>query len=67
MNLYEVVTHEKKYVTQDDALTTVFFQLPSHDWLILEKSETWHQVEAFLQEIQNTHMPPRPVIAVEKG
>lgn len=53
--MYEIVVHEKRYINQDDVRVTVSFQLPFHDWSILEKSNAWHQVEALLQEIQHKH------------
>ncbi len=51
--MYEITEHEKQYINQDDALVTVSFQLPRHDWNLLKTSNVWHQFEKLLQETQN--------------
>lgn len=40
-----IIVTERKYINQVDAQVTISFQLASHDWLKLEKSAEWHQVE----------------------
>lgn len=54
--MYEVITQERHYVNQEVSLTTVSFQLPSPDWLLVEESDEWHQVEKLLEELRNTHI-----------
>lgn len=50
-----IIVTERKYINQVDAQVTISFQLASHDWLKLEKSSEWHQVEEMILEIQNKH------------
>ncbi len=50
-----IIVTERKYINQVDAQVTISFQLASHDWLKLEKSAEWHQVEEMILEIQNKH------------
>lgn len=54
--MYEVITQERHYVNQEVPLTTVSFQLPSPDWLLVEESDEWHQVEKLFEELRNTHI-----------
>ncbi len=49
--MYEIATYEKQYINQDDALVTVSFQLPRHDWNLLENSDVWRQFEELLREV----------------
>ena len=55
MENYEIQIHERKYINQDDVQVTVSFQLPFRDWLTIEKSNEWCQIEKLLLEIRNTH------------
>lgn len=55
IKMYEVLVHEKKYINQADALTTVSFRMPSHDWLLVGNSDEWNQFEKLLLEIRNKH------------
>lgn len=50
-----IIVTERKYINQVDAQVTISFQLASRDWLKLEKSAGWHQVEEMILEIQNKH------------
>lgn len=54
MENYEIQIHERKYINQDDVQVTVSFQLPFRDWLTIEKSNEWCQIEKLLLEIRNT-------------
>lgn len=58
-NLYEITEHEKQYINQDDALVTVSFQLPRHDWNLLGTSTEWRQFEKLLRETRNKHTQKR--------
>lgn len=52
-----VVTEvQEKYANQAEGLTTVFFQIPSHDWNLLKRSDAWILVNKYLAEIQNTYI-----------
>lgn len=53
--MYEIAEHEKQYINQDDALVTVSFQLPCHDWNLLGTSTEWRQFEKLLRETRNKH------------
>ena len=53
--MYEIAKHEKQYINQDDALVTVSFQLPCHDWNLLGTSTEWRQFEKLLRETRNKH------------
>ena len=55
METYEIIIREKKYINQAEAQVEVSFQLPFHDWSMLEKSDAWCQVERFLQGLRNKH------------
>lgn len=55
-NMYEITEYEKQYINQGDALVTVSFLLPRHDWNLLRISDTWHQFEKMLQETRNKHI-----------
>lgn len=48
--MYEITEHEKQYINQDDALVTVSFQLPRHDWNLLGTSTEWRQFEKIASE-----------------
>lgn len=48
--MYEVIIKERKFIHQLEPQVEVSFQLPFHDWSILEKSGAWCQVERFLEE-----------------
>ncbi len=50
--MYEITEHEKQYINQDDALVTVSFQLPRHDWELLGTSTEWRQFEKLLREVE---------------
>ena len=45
MENYKIQIHERKYINQDDVQVTVSFQLPFRDWLTIEKSNEWCQIE----------------------
>lgn len=53
MENYEIITHEKMYINQEATLVTVSFQLPYHDWLLIEESNEWSQIEKLLGELRN--------------
>ena len=57
MGLYDVITTELKYVNQTEPRVEVSFRLPYSDWLLLEKSDGWCQVEKFLEELRSRHSP----------
>ena len=40
-----IIVTERKYINQVDAQVTISFQLASRDWVNLEKSAGWPQVE----------------------
>ena len=40
-----------------DQLAEVSFQLPFHDWQILEKSEVWKNLDEFLSGVQIEYIP----------
>ena len=50
--MYEITEHQKQYINQDDALVTVSFQLPRHDWELLGTSTEWRQFEKLLREVE---------------
>ena len=50
-----IIVTEKKYINQADARVTISFQLDAHDWLQLENSIEWRQVEEMILEAQNKH------------
>ena len=52
--MYEITEHEKQYINQDDALVTVSFQLPRHDWNLLGTSTEWRQFEILLREMKTS-------------
>ena len=43
-----ILVHEKKYITQNDSLVTVSFQLFSHDWNLLQMLPEWGKIEAWI-------------------
>lgn len=53
MENYEIITHEKMYINQETPLVTVSFQLPYYDWLLIEESNEWSQIEKLLGELRN--------------
>ena len=58
MGLYDVITTELKYVNQADPRVEVSFRLPYSDWLLLEKSDGWCQVEKILEELRSRREQP---------
>ena len=63
--MYEITEHEKEYINQDDALVTVSFQLPRHDWNLLGTSTEWHQFEKLLQKMKASR--ERGDVRMDKG
>lgn len=53
MENYEIITHEKMYINQEAPLVTVSFQLPYYDWLLIEETNEWSQIEKLLGELRN--------------
>lgn len=53
MKLYDLVVTKKEYINQVDPRVEVSFRLPYSDWLLLEKSDEWRQVEKFLEELRS--------------
>lgn len=52
-NLYRVVVKKRSDINQAEYPTLVSFRLFYHDWLILEKSDAWHQLEELLWEARS--------------
>ncbi len=63
--MYEITEHEKQYINQDDALVTVSFQLPRHDWNLLGTSTVWRQFEKLLQKMKTSR--ERGDVRMDKG
>ena len=47
-----VLVNERKYLNEEDAQVTVFFQLTAHDWCLLQKMPEWIQVEKWIERAQ---------------
>lgn len=52
MENYEIITHEKMYINQEAPLVTVSFQLTYYDWLLIEETNEWSQIEKLLGELR---------------
>lgn len=50
-----ITVTERKYINQVEAQAVISFQMLYHDWLKLENSNEWRQVEAKILEIQNRY------------
>lgn len=50
-----ITVTEWKYINQVEAQAVISFQMLYHDWLKLENSNEWRQVEAKILEIQNRY------------
>ena len=53
MDLYDLVITKPKYINQADPRVEVAFRVPYSDWLLLEKSDGWRQVEKLLEELRS--------------
>lgn len=53
--MYEIDVTERKYIHQENPQVEVSFRLPFRDWLLLEKSNAWCQIEKFLEELRKRH------------